>query len=245
MVSEIAGDILFGNDIVMWKKFANSLRIRLLMRMSDRDEALATTEISKMVADPASYPVMESNEDNIALQYLGSAPNNNPINENRKTRDDHRVSKNLIDMLYAEVASPDYRVSLYANRATGTGEYVGIPNGLSSANAAAFEGNGLANTSKIGDFYSKATSPGMLMSYPELQFLFAEAAHRGIIPGGDAEAEIYYNEGIRASYYQNEEAMIAVLTEEWYDTFVSWGWDESDITGVCAGGFYALRRMDV
>ncbi len=227
--AEISGDILFGNDIVMWKKFANSLRIRLLMRMSDQDEALATTEISKMIADPDTYPVIESNEENIALKYLGSAPNNNPINENRKTRDDHRVSANLIDLLYTDPGSPDYRVSLYANLASGPQDYVGMPNGLTSARAAAFNGNGLANTSKIGDFYSSATAPGMLMSYAELQFLLAEAAHRGIIPGGDTDAEAFYNEGIRASYYQNEDAMISVLEENWYDTFVSWGWDENDI----------------
>jgi hypothetical protein len=227
--AEISGDILFGNDIMAWKKFANSLRIRLLMRMSGRDAALATTEISKIVGDPATYPIFEGNEDNAALAYLGSAPNNNPINENRKTRDDHRVSENLINMLYADVDSPDWRVSLYANLAEGIGDYVGMPNGLTSADAGGFNGNGLANTSKIGDFYTQASAPGMLMSYPELQFLLAEAAHKGFIPGGDAEAEAYYVEGITASYYQNEEAMMDVL-EIWRSTFLSWGWDPADMT---------------
>ena len=226
---EIAGDILFNNDILKWKKFTNSLKIRLLMRMSDRDEALAKTEISKIVSDPATYPIITGNADNAALKYLGSAPNNHPIHENRKTRDDHRVSANLINMLYVDPASPDYRVSLYAELSDGTGDYVGMPNGLTSAKAAAFNGNGLANTSKIGAFYSAATAPGMLMSYSELQFCLAEAAHRGIIPGGNTVAETYYNQGIRSSYYQNEAAIREALEDIWYDTFVSWGWDESDI----------------
>ncbi len=236
--AEIAGDILFENDILAWKKFANSLRIRLLMRMSDRDAALATTEISKIIADPDTYPIFEGNEDNAALMYLGSAPNNNPINENRKTRDDHRVSANLIDLLYTN-KSPDYRVSLYANTLTAhTDDYVGMPNGLTSAEAAGYLGNGLSNTCKLGSFYTAASAPGMLMSYPELQLFLAEAAHKGFIPGGEAAAEAYYVEGVEASYYQNEEALTAVLDDIWYDTFVSWGWDESDIMAYALEDFW-------
>lgn len=194
----IAGDILFENDITKWKKFANSLRLRLLLRMSDRNAALVTTEMSKMVADPTTYPVFESNDDNAALIYLASAPNNNPINENRKTRDDHRVSENFINLLLNTYG--DYRVMVFAKPSSGTDEFVGIPNGLTSADAAAFNGNGLANTSKIGDYFAQATAPGTLMDYPELQFILAEAALRSFIPGGDVEAQVYYEAGITGSF---------------------------------------------
>jgi hypothetical protein len=198
----------------MWKKFANSLRIRLLMRMSDKDKALATTEITKILADPTTYPIIEGNDENIALHYLGSAPNNNPINENRKTRDDHRISKNLTDMMLDEApgTEPDYRILAYASL-TGAGQIAGIPNGLTSAKAAAYQGNGLANTSKIGSYFSAATAPGMLMSYAELQFLLAEAAHKGIIPGGEVDAELYYVDGITASYEQFATPMEEGLVE--------------------------------
>lgn len=231
---EIAGDILFDNDIELWKKFANSLKIRLLIRMSDRDAALATAEISKIMADPTTYPILSDNDDNVALAYLGSAPNNHPINENRKTRDDHRVSKNIMDIL----SNTDYRVSLYANLSEGNDEYEGLPNGMSSADAGGYLGNGLENTSEIGDFYTEATAPGMLLSYSELQFLLAEAAHKGFIPGGDAEAELYYIEGVTASYYQNEDAMIEVLEDHWEGDFISWGWDESDILAYALQDFW-------
>ncbi|SKC79263.1 SusD/RagB family nutrient-binding outer membrane lipoprotein [Ohtaekwangia koreensis] len=204
----IAGDILFKNDITKWKKFANSLRLRLLLRMSDRDASLATTEMSKIVGAPATYPIFESNSDNAALIYLGSSPNNNPINENRKSRDDHRVSKNLIDML---VDMEDDRLMVYANPAEGIDEFVGIPNGLTSADAAAYNGNGLANTSKIGDYFTAATAPGMLMSYAELQFILAEAAKKGYISGGDASAQTYYENGIKGSFEQYRAPLQAVI----------------------------------
>ena len=145
---EVAGDILFNGDIVKWKKFANSLRLRLLLRMSSKKSVAA--DMQAIVSSPATYPIFASNADNAALNYLGSAPNNHPINENRKSRDDHRVSKTLIDMLYKEVDSPDYRVSIYANLAEGTNDYAGIPNGLRSSDAANYAENGLKNTSKIG-----------------------------------------------------------------------------------------------
>lgn len=204
----IAGDILFKNDITKWKKFANSLRLRLLLRMSGRDATLATTEMSKIVGNSTTYPIFESNADNAALIYLGSAPNNNPINENRKSRDDHRVSKNLIDML---LDMEDDRIMVYAKPTDGTKEFVGIPNGLTSADAAAYNGNGLANTSKIGDYFSAAAAPGMLMSYAELQFILAEAAKKGFIPGGDATAKTYYESGVKGSFEQFRAPLQAII----------------------------------
>jgi hypothetical protein len=197
---EIGGDILFNNDISSWKKFANSLRLRLLLRMSAKDASFVTTEMSAMVADPATYPVFESNADNAALAYLGSAPNNHPINENRKTRDDHRVSENFIDML---TNYGDYRIMVFANP-TALNTFTGLPNGLLSSQAAAFNGNGLANTCKIGSYFTAATAPGQLMSYAELQFILAEAALKGYIPGGITAAKTFYDAGVTGSFMQYE-----------------------------------------
>jgi hypothetical protein len=222
--SDVSGDILYGGDITLWRKFANSLRLRLLLRISDRNPSLVTTEMTKMIDDPDTYPIFESNADHAALAYLGSAPNNHPINENRKTRDDHRVSKTLIDFIYTYNAFVDWRVSLYAEL-DGNDEYEGLPNGLTSSKAAAYNDNGMKFTSKIGSFYTQANAPGMLMSYAELQFILAEAAHKGYIPGGDADAELYYLEGIWASYNQNHDYFATVLEDVWGSYFLGQGWD--------------------
>jgi len=197
----IAGDILYDNDILKWKKFANSLKMRLLLRMSDRDKAFATAQLTKMAGSATTYPIFESNDDNAALKYLGSFPNNNPINENRKTRDDHRVSKTLVDMMWWNATNMDYRICIYATPYK-AGSFEGLPNGLTSSQAASYKGNGIKNTSKIGAYFSAATAPGMLMSYSELQFILAEAAFKGYIPGGNAKADVYYTAGIYGSYNQ-------------------------------------------
>ncbi len=207
---EIEGDILFNNDIMKWKKFANSMRLRLLLRMSAKDAGFVTSEMSKIVQDAAKYPIFESNDDNAALQYLGSAPNNHPINENRKTRDDHRVSKTLVDMMWTNSPNIDYRICIYAQPYKAQ-SFEGLPNGLTSSQAASYKGNGIKNTCKVGTYFLAATCPGMLMSYSELQFILAEAAFKKFIPGGDTKAGEYYTEGIYGSYNQFGDALVEAV----------------------------------
>jgi len=223
---EIEGDILFGGDLMAWKKFSNSLRLRLLMRRSDRVDP--TTDMTAIFGDPTTYPILESNGDNVALIYLGSNPNNNPINENRKTRDDHRVSNSIIDYLYTD-KSPDYRVVVYAELAANSDDWVGLPNGMTSAGALNYLGNGLAETSKIGTYFSAASAPGMLLSYAEVLFIKAEAAARGFIPGGDGVAEAAYHAGIKASWDQyNAGGTFTSKLAVWEATFISWGMGATD-----------------
>lgn len=203
----IEGDILYNNDILRWKKFANSLRLRLLLRISDRSDyqSYVTDEMTNMlVTNAINYPIFESNSDNAALQYLGSSPNNNPLNETYKTRDDHRVSKTLIDMMYDSNNHdhPDWRIVVYARTPDAGGFWVGLPNGLTSAAAAAYLGNGIRCTSKIGTYFIEPDAPGMLMSYAELKFILAEAVQRGLISGSSITAQQYYEDGIYASYTQ-------------------------------------------
>jgi len=217
----IEGDILFAGDALKWKKFANSLRLRLLLRMSGRDASFATTEMGKMIADPATYPIFESNDDNAALQYLGSAPNNHPMNENRKTRDDHRVSKTLTDIQWTNSPYIDYRVCVYAEK-SGNNTFEGMPNGLTSAKALAYNGGGIKNTSKVGNYFTALAAgtpmpPGMLMSFAELKFILAEAAFKGYIPGGADKAGEYYIEAIHGSYAQFGQALIDAVVGYGYE----------------------------
>ncbi|NQU34747.1 MAG: SusD/RagB family nutrient-binding outer membrane lipoprotein [Bacteroidetes bacterium] len=223
--AEIGGDILFDGDLMAWKKFANSLRLRLLMRQSDKvDPSAAMTAIFN-----SSSTIISSNSDNAALIYLGAAPNNHPFNENRKTRDDHRVSNTIVNYLYTDAPSPDYRVVVYAEMAANSGDWVGMPNGMLSADAGQYLGNGLAETSKIGEYFTRANAPGMLMSYAEVLFIKAEAAARGFIPGGDDVAEEAYHDGIKASWDQyNADGTFADALGSWESTFVSWGMGADD-----------------
>ncbi|WP_439555932.1 SusD/RagB family nutrient-binding outer membrane lipoprotein [Dyadobacter sp.] len=192
----ITGDILFNGNLSKWKKFANTLSLRILSRMIDKADAPidVKNEITRILSDPAKYPVLESNADNVQLNYLDATNNNNPINQNRKTRDDHRVSATLVNKL---LALGDGRLAVYANKPADGGEFKGVPNGLSSSDANAL---GLSKTSKVGDYFVAATAPGVLISYAELLFLKAEFAYKGVAAAGTASKN--YSDGITASFAQ-------------------------------------------
>ena len=168
------GDLIYGNDFVKWERFANSLRMRLAMRLSGVDPATAQTAF--VAANTAGG--FTSNADNALLRFPGS-PYENPLFENYLGRDDHGVSATIIDTL---LSFNDPRLSLYAELATEDGVYRGHENGREDLPT----GQSMAWFSRIGNFWRAdgAATPAAIMTYSEVLFLQAEAAFRGWI-GGD------------------------------------------------------------
>ena len=186
-----AGDAIYSGDMMKWKKFVNSLKLRVAMRMADAAPDAAATAVAEAVA----AGVMESNADNALFPYLPSAPNNNPLNEDFKTRNDFAVSNVLIDKL-KELNDP--RIGFYAapttnSVAAGTPEYVGEVYGLDEIRAAATQDDAVSQRSPQ---VLAADAPGIYMQYAEVAFLLAEAVERGFIGGSAAD---YYNQGVTAS----------------------------------------------
>jgi len=181
-----AGDILYGNDMNAWKKFANSLRMRLAMRMSEVDPATAQSQFV------AAYNAggFTSNADNAFLDFPGP-PYENPLYENWQGRDDHAISATMVDTL---ASLNDPRLPIYAEPAGSDGVYRGHANGRISLPA----GQSLSDISRIGNFWraNGSTTPATLMSYAEVLFLEAEAAARGWIAGDPATL---YMDGIEAA----------------------------------------------
>jgi hypothetical protein len=194
--ASVAGDILYHGQMLKWKKFANSLSLRLLTRMLHRPDAPINVrnEMERILNDPVIYPVFTGNDEAAMLQYLPTAPNNNPVHQNRVGRDDYRISQALVQKLQA---LGDGRLAVYAERPEAGGNYQGVPNGLLVSEANAL---GLSRTSKVGAYFTAATAPAVLMSYAEVLFLKAEAGHQGITAAGDPAQN--YAEGIKASFQQ-------------------------------------------
>ncbi|CAN5767707.1 SusD/RagB family nutrient-binding outer membrane lipoprotein [soil metagenome] len=194
-----SADPIYAGDAAKWKKFANSLRLRYAMRMSKADPAKAQAEVQAAL----QAGVFTSNADNARLVWPGDAINDHPIFQNFKTRDDHRVSRTMVNMLQS---LNDPRLAVYARPAENTGQFLGVPNGLTSPDANAL---GLANTSRIGVFYSSRNSASMLMDYAEVLFIQAEAAARGWISGNAADL---YRQAITASLQANGISAAAIAT---------------------------------
>ncbi|MET4139004.1 SusD/RagB family nutrient-binding outer membrane lipoprotein [Pedobacter sp. UYP1] len=186
----ILGDVIYANSIANWKKFANSLRLRIALRIADREPALAKQVIADIQTEGGTY--ISSNAENAQLNYKTS-PNQNPISNLFDTRDDYRVSKTIVDQL---TALNDPRLPVYASKAVKTQLYTGVPNGLLTGDAAAL---GLTSTSKPGAYFIAPTAPAVIISYAEILFDRAEAAARGFT-GENAAA--LYNQAVEASLLQ-------------------------------------------
>lgn len=216
-----SADLIYGGDMAKWQKFANSLRLRMAMRMSEVDAATAQTEFMEAYN---TGELITSNADNAMLAYPGSPPNENPLFENRYrgARDDHSVSETLVDILEPTVdddaivvqreSGPDTvftvaqrpieglddpRLAVYAKPAESNGGYRGALNGAAQTNKRA-----LASISRIGAaFRDDPSAPVTLMTAAEVHFLLAEAALRGWGVAGTAQE--HYEAGITASLEQH------------------------------------------
>ena len=191
----VNGDVIYEGDMEKWQKFANSLRLRLAMRIIDADPTLAKAEVAAVLGN--STALLSSNEDNAQFNFLSSASNTNPIYFNRLTRDDHRVSRSITSRL-SKLNDP--RLGIYANHpesGDSTAFYRGVRNGLTTVQASAL--GPLTSTSKVGSAFTAADAPGVLMTYAEVLFFKAEAIARGVVTGNAATE---YNAAIRASLAQ-------------------------------------------
>lgn len=183
-------DIMYGGNAGNWLKFANSLRVRLLMRMSAKVDVSA--ELQSVVNGGNLF---SSNADNAQLPYRGQNPNANPIWNTIvfSTRLEWRINETLVTVMEG---LNDPRLEVYAQPNDG-GIIRGAAPGLEEPTTNGYD---YANTSMLGEYFLRPNTPAVYMDYAELNFLLAEAAKKGFISGGDATAEEYYNAGIVASF---------------------------------------------
>ncbi len=188
----ISGDIIYGGDILKWKKFANSLRLRLANRQAAKKPSESKAIMAEILGNPSTYPIFTSNADNALLKHTATRPSNNSWNEVMivGSRTDWSMSKTFVDLLSTK---GDTRLSAIAT--TVNGKFSGIPNGLPDAIATTY----LSSASVLLPKFSDAAAPSVIMTYAELNFIIAEA-----IVDGDAsgDAASYFANGITASYEQ-------------------------------------------
>lgn len=178
-------DLLYGGDMEGWRRFANSLRLRAGMRLSEVDPATAASVVASAVADG----VIETTAHEAMLDWTGSQPNVNPIGQNIFDRpNDYRMSSTVVDTM---TALNDPRLVLIAEPARNTGEIVGKLNGTPDTHGLPFE-----DISRIGPKFLQLDWPAWLVTLEQVLFHKAEAAQRGWIGGDPAQ---YYQEAIRAA----------------------------------------------
>ena len=172
-----SSDLIYGGDVASWKKFANTLKIKIGIELADVNPAVAKSTIEGAVSG-----AFTSSADDATFDYLSASPNQNPLYTDlvASGRHDFVAANTIVDVMNN---LEDPRRAFYFTDVDG--EYIGGPYG---------EDNAYPNYSHINDAIQAPDYPAYLLTYDEMLFYLSEAAARGIsVP---KTAEQYYNEAI-------------------------------------------------
>lgn len=213
-------DMIYQGDIDKWKRFGNSLMLRMAMRMSNVDLAGANTYVAKAVAGG----VFSSNSDNVWIPmdiapsewtnqngisrafYPGDGGNPSTLSATfinfLKGADPNSTSDDDPRLMIYTAGPGTWTASSWTSKTTDPLKQRGFPSGYFQSSVAAQNGwpaNFLMDTtfSRINPYMLDDGDPYMIMNYAEVEFLLAEAAERGI--GGVTNAATHYGNGVKAA----------------------------------------------
>lgn len=185
-------DFLYHGNLSRWQKFTNSLLMRVLMRCSSCNEMNSEQQLKEIYNNPAVFPIFASEEDAAIYRFTGIDSNLNPYGSTDITsfNSARRAAEFIIDQMRD---SGDPRISLYFVQVGGV--WKGAKSGAANRDDGGISEAARLNKTIIGDY----NSPFSFMNYDEVLFIWAEAAQRGLIPGGQELAKEYYKKAIEAS----------------------------------------------
>jgi hypothetical protein len=200
------GDYLYASNtltggkntgIQRWRKFCNTLKLRLLLRLSKHAAELnVDNQINEILADAVKYPVFTSNADEGIYKFPNVYPFFNPYFTARQLdwRDGTYYTKFFIDQLNAW---NDPRRAVWALTVPVNGQniYQGIESGYPTTTEYV-----VGKNSSYTDALKTSSSTGIMITYAEEEFIKAELALRGFNTGKSAKT--HYESAIAASMTQ-------------------------------------------
>ena len=184
------------DGILKWKKFCNSLSLRLLARISKRNgEVNVHSRIQEIVNDPTTFPIFMNNAEGVTLDISGVAPFLPPIARPQDFTAYRAAGEFFVETLNK---NNDPRLSKFFTQAKS------IPANANIGYKGAPAGYALGSTfnyqpSNMNQNLAKAPLKILVYPYAELQFTLAEFAQKGIITGN---AQTYYENGVKATIEQ-------------------------------------------
>ena len=189
-----AEDLIFHGDMHLWKKFANTLKLKVYMRLSKVKPAFAQAGIAAL----ATAEFLETGED-AKIDFTTTTYNRNPLNTTFPALGTGNILASSTSIQYLN-STNDPRVGAFYKQATSGNNrntYVGLRQG--EGKSVVYPSTVLATDwSSSGDLVTGQTAPVIFISAAESYFLRAEAAVRGWLGGGNAKA--LYESGIKASF---------------------------------------------
>jgi hypothetical protein len=198
------GDNIYNGDPELWKKFANSLKMRVALRASN----VPGWNYRQYIQEAVAAGVFTSNDDNAVFEYIGRAPNNSPLYDAFYTsgRNDFTLSHTFVNLLKGEndvlngKTNPftgllDPRLAIWADPRDGK-TYQGMPYGIPSSRASTALRASAINLRNGNSVVLSADLPQVYMDYAEVCFILSEVNNWD---------QSWYEKGVQASleYWNN------------------------------------------
>lgn len=203
-----AADQVYGGDPTAWKKFANTLKLKMGIVIADYDNAKAQTTVESAVT-AVNGGVFTSNNDNALFKYETTPPNTNPVWVDlvQSQRHDFVATSQFINLMNPNTATQDPRLPYYFAE-NSSSLYVGADNGSGDGGLVYSQysmpsgplltpGPPKSSQAKSIGSVTNPDFPGDLLDYSETEFTLAEAVARGYNVGGAVAT--HYNNAITAS----------------------------------------------
>ncbi|CAG5069163.1 hypothetical protein DYBT9623_01899 [Dyadobacter sp. CECT 9623] len=213
--TKVTGDFYLGEDLKKWQKVVNGLKLRILIRLSKKENEAGMNvkaRFSEMLANPTKYPLMDGMADNLEFKFNNfnkypSNPDNFGFDATRQNmaqtyvglltaRKDPRV------MVTTEPAGSQLKAGkqpsdFTAFVAASSGEDLSDMSNKAGKNNGAGFAPGEYSFQSRSRYYSNYTGENtFIVGYPEMCFNIAEGINRGWATGS---AEDWYKKGIKAS----------------------------------------------
>lgn len=206
-------DLIYGGDIDLWRRFANSLRLRYALRVRFVDETLAQQQIDNVINEP----LIEDNSQNAQVITQGEntahTSNRHPLYNTMSGGPlnpltcSHTVVGNMLAGGSEDLDMDDPRLPKLCDPAQTDGAFRGnLINRLDGFRS--FHSND--NVSHLSEFAWRSEQPIVILDHAEVQFNIAEARLAGFASGDPQEA---YEEGIRSAmeFYEVDDADISAF----------------------------------
>lgn len=186
-------DLVYNGDATKWIKFANTLRLRLAMRVVYANPTLAETEAEKSISNIIG--VINDASERAALQHSTNLVYHHPLHEiaYNFNAGEARMSASMDSYMNGY---KDPRLAAYFKKAVADGGYHGVRLGISASVWTKYVGDNISNLNM-----DESTTSIVWMTAAESYFLRAEGALRGWAMGGAAKD--FYEKGISVSFEEN------------------------------------------
>ena len=243
-----SADLVYGGDVSKWRKFANSLRLRLALRIRYADEAMATANMNDL--QPSDL-IMTREDDAYMHTSIDNADNQNSFYSSVLANGADLAKSPAGAMINKMKEYNDPRIKIFADTAKAA-----FPGNDPNLDYFGYRGRpvlglvpveyklpwGQETSSRISDlFYVPVIEVPMLRS-SEVHFALAEAALFGLKSG---DAQVLFKQGMvdamnwSKEFYENSKSQLPDVLPLMYPT-----WTDSDIALLLAHKEISMVESD-